>query len=115
MTNTIKDNRRTRAKAQTYQRVLDAARGLFAAEGGYEAATIRDIAKAAGMSTGAVFANFEDKADLYKAVYGHAPITPEKGRLLLKIVRNLLSIDPCPLDAENLLETMGFFPKEPEA
>ncbi|MDO9587442.1 MAG: TetR/AcrR family transcriptional regulator, partial [Brevundimonas sp.] len=30
--------------------------------------TIRDIAKGAGMSTGAVFANFQDKAELFEAV-----------------------------------------------
>ena len=47
--------------------MLDAARGLFA-ERGYDAATIRDIAKGAGMSTGAVFANFQDKAELFEAV-----------------------------------------------
>lgn len=52
---------RTRAK------VMAAARALFS-EHGYEAATIRDIARAAGMSTGAVFANFQDKSDLFEAV-----------------------------------------------
>ena len=46
---------------------MDAARALFS-ERGYEAATIRDIAKGAGMSTGAVFANFQDKAELFEAV-----------------------------------------------
>ena len=60
-------NRRQAAKQRTRQKVLDAARGLFA-ERGYEPATIRDIAKGAGMSTGAVFANFQDKAELFEAV-----------------------------------------------
>jgi len=60
-------NRRQVAKVRTRQKVLDAARGLFA-ERGYEPATIRDIAKGAGMSTGAVFANFQDKAELFEAV-----------------------------------------------
>lgn len=60
-------NRRQAAKVRTRQKVLDAARGLFA-ERGYEPATIRDIAKSAGMSTGAVFANFQDKAELFEAV-----------------------------------------------
>ena len=54
-------NRRQVAKARTRVKVLEAARTLFA-ERGYDAATIRDIAKGAGMSTGAVFANFQDKA-----------------------------------------------------
>lgn len=60
-------NRRQAAKIRTRQKVLDAARTLFA-ERGYEPATIRDIAKGAGMSTGAVFANFQDKAELFEAV-----------------------------------------------
>ena len=60
-------NRRQAAKIRTRQKVLDAARSLFA-ERGYEPATIRDIAKGAGMSTGAVFANFQDKAELFEAV-----------------------------------------------
>ncbi|MGV3578592.1 TetR/AcrR family transcriptional regulator [Brevundimonas sp.] len=60
-------NRRQAAKVRTRQKVLEAARSLFA-ERGYEPATIRDIAKGAGMSTGAVFANFQDKAELFEAV-----------------------------------------------
>ena len=60
-------NRRQAAKVRTRQKVLDAARQLFA-ERGYEPATIRDIARGAGMSTGAVFANFQDKAELFEAV-----------------------------------------------
>lgn len=60
-------NRRQAAKVRTRQKVLEAARELFA-ERGYEPATIRDIAKGAGMSTGAVFANFQDKAELFEAV-----------------------------------------------
>ena len=64
---TPRPNRRQAAKVRTRQKVLDAARALFA-ERGYEPATIRDIAKGAGMSTGAVFANFQDKAELFEAV-----------------------------------------------
>lgn len=76
-------NRRAASKVRTAAKVLEAARTLFAAEGGYEAATIRSIAKAAGMSTGAVFANYDSKEVLYEAIYGHKPITPELGKELL--------------------------------
>ena len=69
-------NRRQAAKIRTRGKVLDAARGLFA-ERGYDAATIRDIAKGAGMSTGAVFANFQDKAELFETV-----LADELGELL---------------------------------
>jgi len=59
--------RRALAKQQTRNRVLAAARRLFG-EHGYEGATIRDIAAAADMSTGAVFANFADKSDLFREI-----------------------------------------------
>jgi AcrR family transcriptional regulator len=59
--------RRALAKQQTRTKVLAAARKLFSEEG-YEGATIRDIAAAAGMSTGAVFANFADKSDLFQEI-----------------------------------------------
>ena len=59
--------RRALAKQQTRAKVLAAARKLFS-EKGYEGATIRDIAAEAGMSTGAVFANFSDKSDLFCAI-----------------------------------------------
>lgn len=59
--------RRTLAKLQTRAKVMAAARKLFS-EQGYEGATIRDIAAVAGMSTGAVFANFADKADLFREI-----------------------------------------------
>jgi AcrR family transcriptional regulator len=58
---------RTLAKARTRRKVLEAACVLFE-EGGFEGATIRGIADRAGMSTGAVFANFTDKADLFEVV-----------------------------------------------
>jgi AcrR family transcriptional regulator len=59
--------RRALAKQQTRTKVLAAARRLFS-EAGYEGATIRDIAAEAGMSTGAVFANFTDKSDLFREI-----------------------------------------------
>jgi AcrR family transcriptional regulator len=59
--------RRAMAKQRTRQRLLGAARRLFMSRG-YEAATIRDIASEADLSTGAVFASFSDKADLFNEV-----------------------------------------------
>lgn len=73
---------RAASKERARLTILAAAKRLFEA-GGYEAATIRGIASAAGYSTGAVFASFKDKAELYEAVYGHPPITPEQGRAYL--------------------------------
>lgn len=62
-----KPTRRALAKQRTREKVLASARQLFT-ERGYEGATIRDIAKAAGMSTGAVFASFADKAELFDEI-----------------------------------------------
>src|SRR5438477_9063647 len=44
-------------------RLLDAAADVFA-EQGYDRARVQDIARRAGLSTGAIYANFRDKADL---------------------------------------------------
>ena len=72
---------RERAMASTCEAVLAAAKAQFEASG-YERTTIRTIASTAGFSTGAVFTHFASKADLYSAVFGHAPLTPEDGRAL---------------------------------
>lgn len=85
-----KMNKRETAKAATRAKVIASAANLFAAEGGYVQATIRDIAKGAGMSTGAVFANFTDKRDLYIAIEHHAPVTIEQGKRLFMLMRDLL-------------------------
>lgn len=60
----LRPNQRAMAKQRTREKILAAAADLFATRG-YEGATIRDIAKGAGMSTGAVFASFADKSDLF--------------------------------------------------
>jgi AcrR family transcriptional regulator len=82
-------NKRKASKAATRAKVVSAAAKLFA-DVGYEKATIRDIAKSATMSTGAVFANFEDKAALYTAIQGHAPVTTEQGLELFMLMRDLI-------------------------
>lgn len=63
----VRTTRRALAKQRTREKILAAARQLFT-ERGYEGATIRDIAKAAGMSTGAVFASFSDKSELFDEI-----------------------------------------------
>ena len=58
---------RAAGKARSRQSLLDAAKRLFM-QRGYEGATVREIAAAAGLSTGAVFASFSDKSDLFNEV-----------------------------------------------
>lgn len=80
---------RAASKARTRERVLAAAKAVFGEEGGYAAATIREIAKRAEMSTGAVFASFKNKAELYEAVKGRPPISSASTDDLFDIVRAL--------------------------
>lgn len=83
---------RTLQKAATRAKVLAAAKALFDAEG-YQAVTIRGLAAAVGMSTGAVFTHWSDKEALYREVYGHAPITPELGRALYLAGLRAVNVD----------------------
>ncbi len=63
---------RDEKKAQTRQRLLDAAWAVFT-ERGFLAPTLDDIAEAAGLTKGAVYSNFAGKEDLVLAVLeGHA-------------------------------------------
>ncbi|MEI7931677.1 MAG: helix-turn-helix domain-containing protein [Alphaproteobacteria bacterium] len=77
--------RRGLAKLRTRETLLAAAKRLIT-ERGYEDATVRDIAKAAGMSTGAVFANFSDKADLFHHVLA------EDARVLAETMRQVAAL-----------------------
>lgn len=81
------------SKARTRERLIEAGRRLFD-QRGYIDATIRDIAREAGMSTGALFSVYPDgKPALYHAVYGHPVITPEEGRKAMVILRALAMDD----------------------
>src|SRR4051794_214870 len=51
-------------KAQTRERLLDAAGGVFARRG-YHRALLEEVAEEAGFSTGAVYSNFSGKEDLF--------------------------------------------------
>jgi AcrR family transcriptional regulator len=58
---------RTESRAQTRNRLLEAARELFAKEG-YAATSVERIAEAAGYSKGAVYSNFESKESIFLEV-----------------------------------------------
>jgi AcrR family transcriptional regulator len=59
---------RTEQQAQTRARLIEAAAKVFARRG-YQAARVEEIAEEAGYSHGAVYSNFEGKADLFLAVF----------------------------------------------
>jgi AcrR family transcriptional regulator len=58
---------REQSKAATRERLLDAARSVFAASG-FHGASVEEIAAAAGFSTGALYSNFDGKEDLFLAL-----------------------------------------------
>jgi AcrR family transcriptional regulator len=55
---------REQSRAQTRERLLTAARGVFARRG-FHGASVDEIASEAGFSTGALYSNFEGKEDLF--------------------------------------------------
>lgn len=75
---TAYDNLRIKQKAQTKSLVYGTAREMFLVYG-YEDTGLREIAKKIGMSTGAVNANCDGKADLYQRAIGHRPVLAHTG------------------------------------
>lgn len=77
-------NKREIAKAATRVKLIETARRLWAEPGSYERVTIRDIAKAAEMSTGAIFANWTGKEALWRDAMGYpAPVDGPEVRAVL--------------------------------
>lgn len=119
---TAETNKRTLAKNKTRQRVMDAARTLWTPSGSYHTQGIRQIAELAGLSTGAVFANFDSKEDLWLAVFEcPAPIdsaltraAPEMRRILQNLIEQrpeVIGTLPAPIaqdwaDAERIIEQL---------
>jgi AcrR family transcriptional regulator len=62
-----RDGRRAEARGTARERLLDAAVHVFT-ERGYRAASVEDVAAAAGVTKGAVYWNFDSKEDLFFAL-----------------------------------------------
>lgn len=67
MVTTAKPVPRSRRRAETRQRLMVAALGVFA-RNGYERATIDEIVREAGFSKGAFYVHFEAKEDIFWAM-----------------------------------------------
>src|SRR5437588_2136983 len=80
---------RDERKARTRARLLDAAARVFAAKG-YRGAAVDDVAEAAGLTKGAVYAHFRTKEALYLA------LTIERGKQQLEEAREALRAAPGP-------------------
>ena len=83
--------RRTREKAQLRQEILDAARAIFVEEG-YDAVTMRRVAKAIEYSPTAIYLYFKDKAELVQA------LCDETFDKLVKKLQDLAKKQPDPLE-----------------
>lgn len=88
----VSDERRE----ETRQRILDAARRVFARHG-YDGATVRVLEKATGLSRGAIFHHFADKDALFLALAEEdaaemAAVVAEAG--LVQVMRELSARDP---------------------
>lgn len=59
---------RAQAKQASREKIVAAARKLFA-ERGFDAATLRDIAKEAGLALATLFSHFQDKRDLIYLIF----------------------------------------------
>ena len=68
MTTKPKRETRTERQARTRAELLSTAAGVFARRG-YGGASVEQIAEEAGYSHGAVYSNFDGKADLFLAVF----------------------------------------------
>lgn len=69
--------RRTKAEAEeTRHRILDAAERVFYAKG-VSTATLEDVAREAGVTRGAIYWHFNNKTDLFLALYNSVKIPQE--------------------------------------
>ena len=101
-------NQRVMSKERTRAALVAAARKLFGKHG-YARTGIRDIAKLAGYSTGAVFAMWSGKDDLWREVMGMA--TPDEffdG--VMKAGSVEAALDPTLLKAGRDLDLSTFLP-----
>ncbi len=80
---------REQSRAQTRERLLDAAREAFA-RNGFHGASVDEIASAAGFSTGALYSNFDGKEDLFLALMERE--IDEHAREIAEAVRSRTSV-----------------------
>ena len=68
-------------RQRTRSALLEAARGLIR-EKGYDRTTLEEVARRAGMTTGAIYGNFKNRDELFIAL-GHTYWAPVKPRIAL--------------------------------
>lgn len=95
MSDTHKPGWRATKKAANRQRIIETARHMITSIE-LSATTLRDVAAAASLSTGAIFANFRDKRELYQAAFNHDPINQEMAERVHRRAPQLMALlDRC--------------------
>ena len=79
------DCKRAHSKVESRAHILATARSMFAACG-YEAVTLRAVAGACGCSTGAIFAHWKSKDELFAEATGRPHLTDARGAELLEVL-----------------------------
>lgn len=90
--------KRADQKVSTRTRLLAHAEALFTARG-YDAVGMRDVAAAAGVSTGAIFANFAGKDELWEAAMRRKPPLDRIRALLRAIADGAGGVGPAEASA----------------
>jgi len=100
---------RQERRAETRERLLEAAARVFAREG-YAGASVEEVAREAGFSTGALYSNFDGKEDLFLALLAHT-VERVSGRVAEAIAERPTVEERARLAAA---EWMHFVHREPE-
>jgi AcrR family transcriptional regulator len=79
------------------RQIIDGARKVFLAEG-FDAASMGEIARAAGVSKGTLYVYFKDKEELFAAIVGHE---------CLGQAEHIFDFDPNDHDVEAVLSRLG--------
>ena len=79
------------------RQIIDGARQVFMAEG-FDAASMSEIARVAGVSKGTLYVYFQNKEELFEAIVGHE--CREQGE-------RIFSLDPDDHDIEGVLTRLG--------
>ena len=103
--------RRTKEDAlQTRETLLDAAETLFARQG-VSRTSLQDIAREAGVTRGAIYWHFEDKADLFNAMMARTTLPLENGLNALDAPDRPDPLDDLVHSALNVLQQVEHDPR----
>lgn len=92
-------------------RILAAARAVFAAKG-FEEASVREIARAAGLKAPSIYAHFESKQGIFESVY--AAVTVEHNAFFAQLAADSAQLPPLERIRHLLLGVDSFYAERQE-